>query len=143
VVDGFDLRILGPDDAAVLDDMAPDVFDGPTRADSTAAFFASPAHHLAVALDGTCVVGFASGVVHLHPDKPPELFVSEVGVAETHRQRGIASALLRALFDHARALGCAEAWVLTETGNAPARALYRAAGGTEEPPPVYATVDLI
>ena len=61
-------------------------------------------------------MGFASGVDYIHPDKPREFWINEVGVAPSHRDRGLGKAVLRTLLDHARALGCREAWVLTGTG---------------------------
>ena len=78
------------------------------------------------------MVGMASGVHYVHPDKAPELWINEVGVAPTHEGRGIGRQLLRALFAHGRALGCTEAWLGTEPDNARARRLYAAVGGQEE-----------
>src|SRR6516225_1083646 len=127
------VRILNPDDAAVLDRVAEDVFDGPVDARWAAAFLADSRHHLAVAVEAEQVVGFASGVHYVHPDKPPELWVNEVGVSPAQQNRGVGRRLLAALFERARALGCAQAWVGTERTNAPARRLYAVAGGVEEP----------
>ena len=131
----FTIRILGPDDAAVLDRVAPDVFDHDVDPRWTAEFLADPRHHLAVALDGATVVGIASGVHYVHPDKPPGLWVNEVGVAPTHQGRGIGRQLMQALLARGRELGCREAWVLTEYTNAAARRLYASVGGTEPPEP--------
>jgi ribosomal protein S18 acetylase RimI-like enzyme len=125
------IRILGPGDAAVLDRVADDVFDDPVDPRWTAEFLADSRHHLAVALDGCMVVGMASGVRYVHPDKPPELWVNEVGVSPTHRGRGIGRRLLEALLERGRSLGCRQAWVGTESTNTPARRLYAAAGGVE------------
>ena len=136
------IRLLDSTDGAVLDRVAPDVFDGPIQTPWTAEFLADERHHLAVAVADDLVVGIASAVHYIHPDKPPELWINEVGVAATYRERGIGTALLDALFDHSRALGCAEAWVLTEEDNTAARRLYARAGGTEEERPVYVTFDL-
>ena len=127
------VRILNPADAAVLDRVAEDVFDGPVNARWAAEFLGDPRHHLAVAVDGEQVVGFASGVHYVHPDKPPELWVNEVGVSPAQQNRGVGRQLLAALFERARTVGCAQAWVGTERANAPARRLYAAAGGVEEP----------
>ena len=66
--------MLGPADAAVLEHVADGVFDNPLDAGWTAEFLADPRHHMAVALDGNQVVGMASAVHYLHPDKPPELW---------------------------------------------------------------------
>lgn len=131
-----EIRLLGPDDAGVLARVAPDVFDHEVRPDWAAEFLADPRHHLAVALDGDAVIGFASGVHYVHPDKPPELWINEVGVTPSHQGRGVGRALVRALLDRGRALGCEAAWVATEASNRAARRLYAAAGGTEEAEPV-------
>jgi GNAT superfamily N-acetyltransferase len=126
------IRLLGRDDRAVLGHLAPGVFDRGIDPRWSAEFLADARHHLAVALDDGRVVGMASGVHYVHPDKPPELWIDEVGVAPTHRERGIATGLLRALLAHARTLGCGEAWVLTSRGNVAARKLYEGAGGVED-----------
>lgn len=130
-------RVLGPGDASVLDRVAPGVFDHAVDARWTAEFLADPRHHIAVALDGGTVVGMASAVHYVHPDKAPELWVNEVGVAPTHRRRGVGRGLLEALFARGRELGCHEAWVLTEGHNSPARRLYHGAGGQDEPVVMY------
>jgi ribosomal protein S18 acetylase RimI-like enzyme len=85
------------------------------------------------------VVGMATGIAYVHPDKPLALFVNEVGVSGRFRRRGIGRQLVAAILERGRQLGCVEAWVATEAGNAPARALYRASGGVEdeEPAVVY------
>src|SRR6185503_2317671 len=53
------------------------VFDNPIDPRWAAEFLADGRHHLAVAFDGDVVVGMASAVHHLHPDKPPELRIYE------------------------------------------------------------------
>lgn len=74
----------------------------------------------------------ATGISCVHPDKPRQLFVNEVGVAGPYRRAGVGRRLVEALLAHGERLGCVEAWVATETSNAPARALYRATGGQED-----------
>lgn len=132
------VRMLDAGEAAVLDRVADDVFDNAVDARWTAEFFADPRHHLAVAMEGGAVVGFASGVHYVHPDKPPELFVDEVGVAGTHQGRGIARRLMETLLEHGRALGCVQAWVGTDHDNAAANRLYASVGGVPEPFVLYA-----
>jgi len=130
----IEIKVLGPEDAGVLADMAPDVFDDPIDAGRGEEFLADPRHHLAVAVEEGRVVGFVSAVHYIHPDKPrPELWINEIGVAATHRGRGLGTRLLRAVFDVAQGLGCAEAWVLTDRANTAAMRLYTAAGTTEAP----------
>lgn len=86
------------------------------------------------ALDGGTIVGFASAVVYVHPDKErPELWINEVGVAESHHRRGIGRRLLLEAAAEARTAGCSVVWVQTEADNGPARALYRACGAEETP----------
>ena len=125
------------------------MFDEPVDARWSAEFLRDPRHHLAVALDeedggdAPRVVGMASGVHYVHPDKAPQLWINEVGVAPSHHGRGIGTRLVRALLDHARTLGCTEAWVLTSPTNAAARRMYASAGGEEaDEAPVMVEFDL-
>jgi ribosomal protein S18 acetylase RimI-like enzyme len=60
------------------------------------------------------------------------VFVYEVDVVESHRRRGIGSALLARLAEVARERGIRAGFVLTDEDNAAANALYRSAGGTSE-----------
>jgi ribosomal protein S18 acetylase RimI-like enzyme len=136
----IEIRVLHAGDEQVLDRVAEDVFDEAVRPDLAREFLAEPRFHLVVALDDGVVVGMASGLVHMHPDKGPEFFVNEIGVATTHLRRGIATRLMRAILAEAKAAGCSEAWVGTETANAPALALYRSImteGDKEEPMVVF------
>ena len=126
------VRVLGADDAAVLDNVADDVFDHAIHPQWCAEFFADPRHHLAVALDGDLVVGMASGVHYVHPDKAPELWINEVAVAPTHHGQGIGRRLVTTLVQHGATLGCGEAWVLTSPANEPARRMYVAAGAVDD-----------
>ena len=132
---GIEVRILTQVDAGLLESVAPDVFDEPIDANWSAEFLADPRHHLAVAVEEGVVVGMASSVHYVHPDKPPELWINEVGVAETHRRRGLARRLLEALFERGRGLGCSEAWVLADQSNTTAHRLYENAGGRPSPEP--------
>jgi len=132
------IRILGSDDGAVLQNVAADVFDFPVDARWSTEFLADPRHHLAIALDDESgqVIGMASGVHYVHPDKPAELWIDEVAVAPTYQNREIGRQMLATLLAHGRTLGCQEAWVLTDYGNTRARHMYAAAGGVEERDPV-------
>lgn len=127
------VRLLTAGDTEVFDHIAEGVFDDPVRVDLAAEFLNDPRHHIAVALDGGVVVGMASAVHYVHPDKPAQLFINEVGVAPSHQRRGIASELIALLLAHGCALGCTEAWVAADEDNEPARALYAHVGGQEEP----------
>jgi GNAT superfamily N-acetyltransferase len=127
----MDIRLLTPADAALLDHVADGVFDNPVDAGLTAEFLADPRHHLCVAVDEGAVVGMASAVHYVHPDKRPQLWINEVAVAPTHQRRGLARGMLERLELLGRELGCTEAWVLTDDDNAAARATYASAGGVE------------
>ena len=134
--------MLSAADASVLDRIADEVFDDPVRPALAAEFLADPRHHICVAVEDDVVVGFASAVHYVHPDKPTELWINEVAVAPPFRQQGVAKAILARLLAHAKAIGCREAWVLTDEDNGPARALYRAAGGEESHGVVMVTFPL-
>jgi aminoglycoside 6'-N-acetyltransferase I len=128
----IDIRILGGDDAGVLDRVAEGVFDGPVNPQWAREFFVDRRHHLAVALDGDVVVGMVSAVDYVHPDKAAQLWINEVGVGTEYRRQGIARRLLDAMLAHGRTLGCTEAWLGTEEDNLPARRLYESAGSVGE-----------
>jgi hypothetical protein len=74
----LEIKILRAVDASVLDRVADGVFDGPVDDALRLEFLRDPRHHIAVAIDNGTVVGFASGVHQVHPDKPAELWINEV-----------------------------------------------------------------
>jgi ribosomal protein S18 acetylase RimI-like enzyme len=125
-----EIRLLQPHEGAVLDRVAPGVFDGPVVPRWRDAFFADARHHLVVALEGAVVVGMISAVHYVHPDKPAELWIDEVGVAPSHHRRGVGRRMLQRMLAHGADLGCVQAWVLTSPGNAAAQRLYASSGGT-------------
>jgi ribosomal protein S18 acetylase RimI-like enzyme len=108
-----------------------DVFDHLVDPVQLAAFIADPGHEMVIAMVADKVVGMASGVVLLHPDKPPAFLVCEVGVSKDMRRNGIGTALLRRLLQLARARGCRGLWLATEADNTAARALYGKLGARE------------
>ncbi|MEM9388668.1 MAG: GNAT family N-acetyltransferase [Pseudomonadota bacterium] len=132
-----EIRLLGPGEGQFLQSVAEDVFDGPLRPPLAEQFLADPRHHLAVALHEGAVVGFASAVHYVHPDKAPELWVNEVGIAPPMRRKGIGRALLGCLSEHAVRLGCREAWVLADPDNTIACSFYQALGGAASPAVMY------
>ena len=119
------IRQLTAGDAAVLDKVAPGVFDHPVRPDLAERFLATPNYRMFVALDGELVVGMVTGFSHSHPDKDEDFFVNELGVDDAYRRQGIATQMMRAILAEARAMGCKEAWLGTETDNEAALAVYR------------------
>lgn len=139
--DAIEVRLLRAGDEAVLDCVAAGVFDNAVDPALAHEFLSDPRHHIVVAISEGVVVGMASAVHYIHPDKPVELWVNEVGVAPTHQQRGIGKRVLAKLLDHGRGLGCTEAWLGAEESNIAARRLYVSCGA-EEAPMVYATFEL-
>jgi GNAT superfamily N-acetyltransferase len=134
---GIEIKHLRETDLAPLSNVADGVFDDPLDAKATRTFLADPRHHLTVAIEDGRVIGFASAVHYVHPDKPlPELWINEVGVAPTHQGRGVGKTILDALLALGRELHCTEAWVLTDRPNAPAMKLYKSLGGIEGAPDV-------
>lgn len=129
-----EIKLLSSNDGAALRSVAEGVFDDPIDGAAATEFLADARHHIAVAIADGLVVGFVSAVHYVHPDKPkPELWINEVGVAESHQGQGLGRKLMEAMLAEARRLGCAEAWVLTERDNNAAMRLYAACGGAEAP----------
>jgi ribosomal protein S18 acetylase RimI-like enzyme len=125
---GIAIRLLAPGDEDVVRELA--TYDGPGDPE---ALLADPRTLMLVAFDGNRAVGFV--LAHELPRRHgvrAKLFVYEVDVAETHRRRGIASALLERLAELARERGIPIGFVLAEPDNGPANALYRTAGGATE-----------
>jgi aminoglycoside 3-N-acetyltransferase I len=127
-VPGIAIRLLAPGDEGVVRELA--TYDGPRDPE---ALLADPLTLMLVAFDGERPVGFvlAHELLRRHGDRA-NLFVYEVDVPESHRRRGIASALLARLAELARERGIRIGFVLTEPDNEPANALYRSAGGTSQ-----------
>ena len=134
----IELRLLGPGDGDVLGRVADGVFDYEVDPRWTAEFLSDRRHHMIVARDEGVVVGMISAVDYVHPDKAPQLWINEVGVAPSHQRRGIARRLMDAMLRHGRTIGCTEAWLGTEVDNEAARGLYESAGSAPEPFILYA-----
>lgn len=134
---GVEIRLLGPEDSFVLERVADDVFDGPVLSRWSREFFRDARHHLVVAIDEGAVIGMVSAVHYVHPDKAPQLWINEIGVAPSHRRRGIGRQLMDEILAHGRKLGCTEAWLGTEEANEPAQRLYSSVGGKPEPFTLY------
>ena len=92
----------------------------------------SAAAHLFVAEQNGSVVGWAYGHELVHPDGERTMLLYALDVLETARSQGHGRGLVEAFVEHARSLGDTEAWVLTDDGNAAAKATYIAAGGKRD-----------
>ena len=119
-----DYRVLDASERHLLDKIAPDVFDGPIDYAQLEAFIADPRHFMILAVRGDTVIGMLSAVEYLHPDKAPQMWINEVGVAPGHRRRGIGRRLVELMLNIARTRGCTGAWLGTEPDNTAARRCY-------------------
>ena len=129
----YTIRLLGPDDAALLHAADPELFDSRVDDRWSAEFLVDPRLHIVAAIADGRVVGSVSGMHYVHPDHPPSLYIIEIAVAQAHQGRGVAKAMLDRMLAHGRALGCVNAWVGTEGDNVAACRLYASAGGQRDP----------
>lgn len=125
----YTIKILSQDDLALLTNIAEGVFDNPIDETFAREFLSDPRHHIVAAIANDVVVGFASAVHYIHPDKPPELWINEVGVTPSHQRQGIGKAIMKVILQLGHELGCKSAWVLTDRGNEPANRIYQSVGG--------------
>lgn len=137
------VRVLSADDADLLDHVAANVFDDPIVLASAKKFLEDPNAFLVAALDReheNLVVGFASAMIYLHPDKMgPEMVILEVGVDTAYQRKGVGKEIMSVMLTEAKKAGCKVAWLATEADNAAALALYNAAGG--KPPETCIHID--
>ena len=131
--DTITLKRLGPDDLETLLAVRDGLFDEPMRPDQARAFLDDPLHECVLAFDGDLAVGMATGVVMLHPDKPPAMFINEVGTRDGYLRRGIGTAVTERMIAIGRARGCQGIWLGTEDDNVAALGLYRSMGAAAVP----------
>lgn len=85
------------------------------------------------AVEGLAVVGgLVAYVLPKFEQARKEIYIYDLAVVETHRRRGIATALIRALQEHASALGAYVIFVQADLGDDPAIALYTQLGTRED-----------
>lgn len=118
-----------------------DVFDDDPTVERLAAAVGAEGHLLAIAVADGRTVGQCAAMVLQLVSSGPELFVENLGVAESYRRRGIATALLAEVASWGREHSCGTAWVATEPDNDAANALYHRWGSTAEAATVH-VVDL-
>jgi aminoglycoside 6'-N-acetyltransferase I len=134
-----DLRIvrLSEETAALLDHVAPEVFDAAIDPGLLRDYLVAPGHVMLLAVLGGQVVGHVSAVIHHRPEKPRAMYVDEIGVTPAHQRKGIATALMAEVLGLAGSEGCAECWLGTDTANRPARALYSKLATDSETAVIY------
>jgi aminoglycoside 3-N-acetyltransferase I len=81
--------------------------------------------------DGAVVGGLVGYVLDKFEAERREIYIYDLGVAETHRRQGIATGLIREVQRQAAELGAWTIYVQADPEDAPALALYRGLG-TEE-----------
>jgi ribosomal protein S18 acetylase RimI-like enzyme len=126
------IREIGLAQIDLLLAVTPGLFDEDIRPDQSLAFLSDPSNILFLAHDGDLAVGMVTATILRHPDKPPALFVNELGTRDSHLRQGIATALLQAMLAAGRERGCQGIWLGTEPDNEAALGLYRKLGGEEE-----------
>jgi aminoglycoside 3-N-acetyltransferase I len=140
---GFTVRRLGPTDVAAargINALFADAFEEPERyagalpADAwIAGLLARPDYIALVAeADGAVVGGLTAYTLPKLEQAISELYLYDIAVAETHRRRGIATALIRDLQALARRRGAATVYVQADPEDAPAVALYERLGSRAE-----------
>lgn len=131
----IEIVLLSTANAELLKDIAPEVFDHEINPQYLEAFLGDPRHIMYLAVDNNVVVGMASAVEYFHPDKPPQIWINEVGVALSHRKRGIGRQLVQELVASAKDRSCVYAWLGTSTDNVAAQACFSSVPEVETPQP--------
>jgi len=89
--------------------------------------------HVWVALDGDKLAGGITAYeLPEYKVQGNELFIYEVGVKAEYRRQGVATMLINAALEMAKALNITEVFVDAEADNEPAKALYKATLGTDK-----------
>lgn len=139
----FEIRTLGPGDVARMRgllDMFGRAFEDP------AAYCAHPPDDaylagllasdtfiaLAAMTGGEVIGGLAGYVLPKFEQRRSEFYVYDLAVAEAHRRRGVATALIAELRRVTAARGIGVIFVQADRGDAPAIALYEKHGPAED-----------
>lgn len=87
---------------------------------------------LAAQQDGAVIGGLAAYVLPKFEQARSEIYIYDLAVDESHRRRGVATALIRRLQDIARTRGAWVIYVQADPPDAPAVALYTKLGVRED-----------
>ncbi|WP_425390728.1 GNAT family N-acetyltransferase [Ekhidna sp.] len=126
------LKIADESDLPAMIKAGDSLFDYLIKLDRAKEFLQDPRHHLILAYFDEKLVGMVSAFDYVHPDKDPTLFINEASVLEDFQGQGIGRKLIKSMCEHAKSIGCKEAWVATEKSNMAARKAYVNAGGKED-----------
>lgn len=137
------IRRLGPADAPALAAMnalfarefddADSYLSAPPESDHVASLLANP-HFIALVAEGegAMVGALAAYILPKFEQARSEIYIYDLAVAEAHRRRGIATALIDALRPIARANGVWVIYVQADHIDPPAVALYTKLGVRED-----------
>jgi len=87
---------------------------------------------LAASAGGEVVGGLTAYMLDKYEEERRELYIYDLAVAAAHRRRGVATALIEATREIARARGAYVLFLQADPGDAPAVALYEKLGLREE-----------
>jgi ribosomal protein S18 acetylase RimI-like enzyme len=124
---------LTRDTAGLLENIAEEVFDGEINVQKLATYLESPGHLMIIAVCRNQVIGQVAAYVHGHPDQASDLYIDNLGVAPPFQRRGVARRLVDEVLAWGKTLECHQAWIVTDTQNTAAHALYEGRGAAAEP----------
>jgi aminoglycoside 3-N-acetyltransferase I len=137
------IRQLASDDVAQMEAMLTTFGEAFDEVETYSAARPSPAylerllgsdHFIALAAlkDGSVVGGIAAYELQKFERERSEIYIYDLAVAQTHRRKGIATALIQELKKIAAAHGAYVIFVQADRGDAPAIALYTKLGVRED-----------
>ncbi|MGO6846624.1 GNAT family N-acetyltransferase [Rhizobium ruizarguesonis] len=124
---------LTRDTVGLLENIAEEVFDQEINAQRLATYLKSSGHLMIIAVCEKQVIGQIAAYVHSHPDRASDVYIDHLGVAPPFQRRGVARRLLDEVLAWGKTLDCDQAWIVTDTENNAARALYEGRGAAAEP----------
>ena len=133
----FTTHWISADNSHLLSRVAPGVFDHDVDLVRLTQYLAHPVNWMGVAVHDDLVVGMIMSVILYTPDKPPELFLNEIGTGDDWRRKGIARSLMQKLFERADSEGIEEIWLGTEPDNDAANGLYQSFKHEREDAVIY------
>lgn len=126
------LKLADKSDLPAMIEAGDSLFDFSIKPERAKEFFQDQRHHLILAHYDNLLVGMVSAFDYVHPDKDPTLFINEASVIEEFQGQGIGRKLIESMCEHAKSIGCKDAWIATEKSNVAARKAYTYAGGIED-----------
>lgn len=114
--------------AGLLENIAEDVFDEEVDAQRLDGYLEASGNLMVLAVCGDEVVGQVAAYLQHHPDQNPALYVDNLGVSPLFQRRGVGRRLVEEAFAWGKAMGCRQAWIVTDADNIAARALYEGMG---------------